>query len=108
MMDLAKLTEEELMQLAEAVAQKKDELLKNKNNKEKQEASKFNAFLIANRDVILPLVKHIDDCDGENGFLGDSQEKYCPACHLKEILDGEWVMDTFKVEFTVKITELED
>lgn len=106
-MDLANMTEEELRQLQEEITRRQNELLNDTKRAQKEKAKIFNEYLKANKDVVTSLVKHIEDCDGENGLLNISQDRYCPACHLQEIVDGEWFMDTFEVKFTVEITEID-
>lgn len=108
MLGLANMTVEELEAVQAEIIRMKDELLRDKKRAQKQRAKEFNEFLTANRDVVMQLVKHKEDCDHENGFLSDDRDKYCPACHLREILDGEWLLHAFEVKFTVEITEIED
>jgi len=108
MLDLTNMTLEELKATQEEIIQIQNELLKNKKRAQKLKAEEFNKFLIANRNVVIQLVKHIEGCDYENGFLSDDKDRYCSACHLKEILDGEWLLNAFNVNFTIDIKELED
>lgn len=106
-MDLANMTEQELRNLQEEITRRQNELLKDSKRAQKERAVVFNEFLKANKDVVKALVKHIEDCDGENGFLGAPEGRYCPACHLNEIINGEWMMDAFEVKFTVEVIEID-
>lgn len=106
-MDLANMSQKELAELQEQITRRQMELLTDKKIAQKERAIVFNEYLKANKDVVTSLVKHIEDCDGENGFLSVNKERYCPACHLQEIVDGEWLMDAFEVKFTVEITEID-
>lgn len=103
-----KLTLEEVKALQEELLKKEQELLKDKKEAKKQKRIRFNQFLMDHKDVIMQLVEHIDECDEHNGFLSDNKEVYCPACHLKEIVNGEWHLHSFDVSFKVDIKEVEE
>lgn len=108
MLDLTNMTLEEIQQVQEVLAKKQEELLKEKQRARVEKAIKRNELLKAHGDVIMKLIDHIEDCDHENGFLSDYKDTYCPACHLKEIIDGEWHLHAFDVKFKVEIKELEE
>lgn len=108
MLRLEELTLEEIEALQKELIKKQQELLKSKKEAKKQKRIAFNQFLIDHKDVVMQLVEHIDECDDHNGFLSTNKEVYCPACHLKEIINGEWHLHNFDVSFKVEIKEVED
>lgn len=100
----------ELVALQKEIEQSQCNLLEQERRAQRESAVKLVQFLKANRNVVLPLLEHSSHlCSDEHpdrGLLSD--EDTCPKCHLIEILDGIWKEDGFKIQFDVKLIDLDE